>query len=312
MANVERLKRQILRDLVKENVELKQGRLPRRLRRRSNVRITARFLTLLLLPLGLLGSSRLISFDPQPAPPPATAAAAVPASQAQAPASQARLAPLAPIDAAVFPLAVRKVAIDPGHGGRSTGTRTPSGLVEKELTLDVAERLRKLLAADGYEVLMTRRADAEVSLEQRGVMANEGEADIFVSIHVNWIENRDSGYSLADMRSLLDRIYADVRQDKSRKLAEVVQASLFSSLRKVNPRLENRGVKAAPFIVLLSTEMPAILAEVSCLSNEGEAELLSKPLYRQYIAEALASGVRSYADAVEEKPKPAQISKKGT
>ncbi|HEX7183477.1 MAG TPA: N-acetylmuramoyl-L-alanine amidase [Thermoanaerobaculia bacterium] len=335
MANVERLKRQILHDLVQENVELKQGRLPRRLRRRNNLKITARFLTLLLLPIGLLGSSRLISFDPQPAPP-AAAATAVPAAS---PASQVRFAPLAPIDAAVFPLAVRKVAIDPGHGGKSTGTRTPSGLVEKELTLDVAERLRKLLTADGYEVLMTRRADREVSLEQRGVMANEGEADIFVSIHVNWIENRDargvetyylgatddpfltrlaaaenrdSGYSLADMRSLLDRLYADVRQDKSRKLAEVVQASLFSSLRKVNPRLENRGVKAAPFIVLLSTEMPAILAEVSCLSNEGEAELLSKPLYRQYIAEALAAGVRSYADAVEEKPKPAQISKKGT
>lgn len=340
MANVERLKRQILRDLVQENVELKQGRLPRRLRRRNSFRISARFLTLLLLPIGLLGSSRLISFDPQPAPAPA-AAAAVQAAKVEAGARerQVRLAPLAPIDAAVFPLAVRKVAIDPGHGGRSTGTRTPSGLVEKELTLDVAERLRKLLLADGFEVLMTRRSDSEVSLEQRGVMANEGEADIFVSIHVNWIENReargvetyylgatedpfltrlaasenrDSGYSLADMRSLLDRIYADVRQDKSRKLAEVVQASLFSSLRKVNPKLEDRGVKAAPFIVLLSTEMPAILAEVSCLSNEGEAELLSKPLYRQYIAEALAKGVRSYAGAVEEKPQPAQISKKGT
>jgi N-acetylmuramoyl-L-alanine amidase len=160
-----------------------------------------------------------------------------------------------------------------------------------------------------------------------------------VSIHVNWIENRkargvetyflgatedpfltrlaaeenrESGYSMADMRKLLDGIYADVRHEKSHKLAETVQASLFSSLRKINPHLDDRGVKAAPFIVLLSTEMPAVLAEVSCLSNEEEAQLLAKPLYRQYIAEALASGVRSYADAVEGKPETSQISKKGT
>lgn len=114
------------------------------------------------------------------------------------------------------------------------------------------------------------------------------------------------------MRKLLDGIYADVRHEKSQKLAETVQASLFSSLRKTNPHLENRGVKAAPFIVLLSTEMPAVLAEVSCLSNKEEAELLAKPLYRQYIAEALAAGVRSYADAVEGRPETTQISKKGT
>ena len=236
---------------------------------------------------------------------------------------------LTPVDAAVFPLAVRKIAIDPGHGGDSLGTHTPGGLVEKELTLDISRRLKKLLEADSFEVLMTREADRAVSLEQRGVAANQEGADIFVSIHLNWIENRksrgvetyylgatkdpyltrlaakenhDSGYSMADMRRLLDRIYADVRHDRSRELAEVVQSSLFSSLGRVNPGIEDRGVKAAPFIVLLATEMPAILAEVSCLSNEDEAELLTKPLYRQYIAEALAEGIRSYADAVEGKP----------
>ncbi len=89
-------------------------------------------------------------------------------------------------------------------------------------------------------------------------------------------ENRESGYSLADMRRLLDRIYAGVRQEKSRKLAETVQSALFQSLRKSSPEIQNRGVKTAPFIVLLSTEMPAILAEVSCLSNEEEARLLDQ------------------------------------
>lgn len=330
--DIDRLKRQLLRDLVQENVDLIEGRLPRRAKPRP--RIALRVLVLVLLSLGLLGSARLIpSLGSAPAAQPQTVAkpSAQPAARPPAPAPAAPAAPTTaptPIDAAVFPLAVRKIVLDPGHGGNSFGTRAPLGLLEKELTLDIAQRLRKLLEADSFEVAMTREQDRSVSLEERGLAANRVGADIFVSIHLNWIENRqargvetyylgatddpyltrlaaaenrESGYSLADMRRLLDRIYADVRQDKSRTLAEVVQASLFRSLGKVNPGIENRGVKAAPFIVLLSTEMPAILAEVSCLSNEDEAELLTKPLYRQYIAEALAAGIRSYADTVEGK-----------
>jgi N-acetylmuramoyl-L-alanine amidase len=323
--DVSPLKRRLLRELVRENVELKENRLPSSLRRGSQrLRTTARVLALVLLPVGLLGSTRLISsLSP---PPPAVPAAAVPApAAAPVPAVDGFGEPPTPIPAEALPLAVRRVAIDPGHGGSSLGTHTPQGLTEKALTLDIAARLRKLLEADGFEVVLTRRTDQDVSLAERGTLANQGSSDIFVSIHVNWIENRDargvetyylgatndpflnrlaaaenhgSGYSMAEMRKVLDRIYAGVRQDNSRKLAEVIQSSLYHSLRKVNPGLENRGVKAAPFIVLLTTEMPAILAEVSCLSNEEEAELLSKPLYRQYIAEALAAGVRSYADSV--------------
>ena len=186
---------------------------------------------------------------------------------------------------------------------------------------------------------MTRESDRGVSLEQRGTLANRSGADIFVSIHLNWIQNRrsrgvetyylgptddpyltrlaasenlESGYSLADMRHLLDRIYAGVRQDKSRKLAEVVQGALFQSLAKLSPEVADRGVKAAPFIVLLSTEMPAILAEVSSMSNEEEARLLTKPLYRQYIAEALAKGIRAYAGVVEGAPEMALTGEKGS
>jgi len=350
MSNVNRLKRQMLRDLVRENVELIEGQPPRRERRSAGFRLTARVLAGVLLPFALLGSTRFISSFQHPvvAPPGRTAVSPAPAGRRAVAAKAAEVAsrfaaPTEPVDAAVFPLAVRKVAIDAGHGGKSVGTHTtPLGLVEKDITLDVAARLRKLLEADHFQVLMTRDHDEAVPLEKRGELANKGSADIFVSIHVNWIENRkargvetyflgatedpvltrlaadenrDSGYSLADMRKLLDRIYQDVRHEKSRKLAETVQASLYRSLRKSNPGLENRGVKAAPFIVLLSTEMPAILAEVSCLSNQQEAELLAKPLYRQYIAEALAAGVRSYADTVEDRPdKPdaSQTSKKGT
>lgn len=342
MTNVDRIKRQLVRDLVQENVDLIGGELPRRVRRRHKLWTATRVLAFTLIPVGLFGSSLLLSSrNDAVSPKAATAAtvAAVPAAPlaSAAPDGTVKLAAPQSIDAAVFPLAVRKIAIDAGHGGESIGTRAPLGLLEKDLTLDIALRLKKLLAQD-FEVVMTREADEEVSLEERGTLANQQGADIFVSIHLNWIvdqksrgvetyylgptddpfltrlaasENRDSGYSMADMRRLLDRIYADVRQDKSRKLAEVMQTSLYSSLGKVNPEIEDRGVKAAPFIVLLSTEMPAILAEVSCLSNEEEARLLTKPLYRQYIAEALAQGIRAYADAVEGDPDTRAAGQKG-
>jgi len=330
MANVDRIKRQLLRDLVQQNVELAEGRLPKTLRRGRPWPPSLRIAAAAALSLALLGSSGLIASRHQAsgsseASPPrlgmvrrAPAAAPSPAAFTSAPRA---------VDAAVFPLAVRKVVIDAGHGGASTGTRTPEGTLEKDLTLDIAERLRRLLAGPTFQVVMTREADRDVSLKERGGLANRVQADIFVSIHLNWIanrrsggletyymgptddpeltrlvasENRESGYSLADMRRLLDRIYAGVRQEKSRKLAETVQGALFQTLGKVSPAIENRGVKTAPFIVLLTTDMPAILAEVSSLSNADEARLLTKPLYRQSIAEALAQGIRAYAASVEE------------
>jgi N-acetylmuramoyl-L-alanine amidase len=355
MANVDRVKRQLLRDLVQQNVDLAEGRLPRSLRRKHRWNLAGRVLAAALLAVALLGSSRLISSRLSLAlPPPGGAlASARPAAASPAaprPAAMPLLtSPPQAVDAAVFPLAVHKVVIDAGHGGASTGTRTPQGMLEKELTLDIAERLRRLLAEQSFQVVMTRDADRDVSLRQRGALANQAGADIFVSIHLNWIENRrsrgvetyymgatddpyltrlaaaenrESGYSLADMRRLLDRIYEGVRQDKSRKLAETVQSALYQSLAKnqalaknqslgnTSPEVQDRGVKTAPFIVLLSTDMPAILAEVSSMSNEEEARLLTKPLYRQYIAEALAKGIRAYAGSVEESPEATPAARK--
>ena len=351
MAKVDRLKRRLLRDLVQQNVDLIHGavrRPPARHRRRW---VAA--LVVLALSTALAGSTRLLSTLADGPRQTAILASltssvqrggALPADAsrltsgaATAPASPGAEIPSAalldlatagtppPIDPAVLPLAVRKIAIDAGHGGDSHGTRTPLGLLEKDITLDVARRLRELLEDQHlFEVIMTRRDDSAVSLAARAALANRMGADIFVSIHVNWIEdhtshgvetyylgptndpflnrlaaaeNRDSGYSMADMHQLLDRIYASVRQDKSKHLAETVQTALYRSLGKVNPKVENRGVKSAPFIVLLSTQMPAILAEVSCLSNDEEAQLLAKPLYRQYIAESLAAGITAYASA---------------
>jgi len=196
------------------------------------------------------------------------------------------------------------------------------GLVEKDLTLDIALRTAEILHAKGFEVLMTRDADTALPLNRRAQVANTLGGDVLVSIHVNWIpnrrargvetywlgptddpfikelaaaENRSSGYSLADFRRLLEGIYADVRKDESRRLAEAVQAEMYKSLARINPTLQDRGVKTAPFLVLVATEMPAILAEVSCLSNDEEAGLLATGKYRRRIAEALAAGIVAYA-----------------
>jgi len=332
----DRLKRRLLHELVRENVDLIEGGPARRLRRQYRVRQAARLLALALVPVGLLGSSRLLStLGSEPGGRGPAARAAVQASALlfpprAAPAPEKAKAKAAvhhpeprPIDAALFPLAVRKIMLDPGHGGASVGTGTGSGLIEKNLTLDIAERVKALLAQRSFTVLLTREEDRPIDLADRAALANRAGADIFVSIHLNWIEdrkargvetyylgptddpyltqlaaaeNRDSGYSLADLRGILDGIYAGVREDNSRRLAESVQGALFRSLHKASPQVTDRGVKAAPFIVLLSTEMPAILAEVSCLSNEEEARLLARPEYRQHIAEALAAGIGAYAE----------------
>jgi N-acetylmuramoyl-L-alanine amidase len=242
------------------------------------------------------------------------------------------LAP-APIDLAVLPLAVRKIVVDPGHGGKDAGTSTPSGLAEKAVTLDIGLRLRHLLEEAAFEVVMTRDKDEAVPLRQRTALANAQGADLFVSIHLNWIgqgqgrgmetyylgptedpellqltarENRDSGYVLADFRKLLDHIYLAVRRDESRRLAESVQRTLVTVLRQKHPTVVNRGVKTAPFTVLMGTEMPAILAEVACLSHPEEARLLATPQYRQDIAQALSQGIRAYAQALNRFPKISQ------
>jgi len=226
---------------------------------------------------------------------------------------------------AVLPLSVRKIVLDPGHGGTQLGATSESGVTEKDITLDIALRLRQLLQTAQFEVLMTRETDVTLSLEHRASLANTNDADLFVSIHVNWIpyrqvrpletyfvgptddpatlklatvENRDSGYSLASSRRLLAKIFSDARREESQALAQRLNAELYRSLREVNPALENRGVKTAPFAVLVGTEMPAILVEVSCLSNEADVDLLTTADYRDRVARALLRGIQSYANGL--------------
>lgn len=235
-----------------------------------------------------------------------------------------------PIERGVVPLAVRTVVVDPGHGGKDGGTNLPHyGMLEKEITWDIAVRLRSLLE-DEFRVVMTRGGDETVELRERTEIANSARADLFVSIHVNWLpdreargfetyyagatvdpflkelaaaENRNSGLSVADTRRLLDGIYSGVRLDESRRLAEWVGASLYETLSGSNAQVVDRGVMRAPFVVLIATDMPAVLAEVACISNDREARLLGLEPYRQNIAEALAAGIRGYARELRDSSK---------
>jgi N-acetylmuramoyl-L-alanine amidase len=341
------VKRRMLREAVRENVDVIAGRYRFRKRSKaSRLQAVARFFFFVSLPLALAFSSYLIASatgdwleqrqrtasnitrEPPGSPGGGSSGrdnADVGRERSTLMLSGDQVAALevAPrIDTAAFPLEVRRIIVDPGHGGENEGTASEGGLVEKDLALDIARRLRDLLVDEAYDVELTREKDAFVSLEDRARIANARRGDVFISIHLNWLETRDvrgvetyflgptndpyltrlaadenrhSGYSLADFRAMLDRVYADVRQAESERFAFSVQQSLYNALRKVNPRLQDRGVKKAPFIVLVGTEMPAILAEVSCLSNKRETRLLKTPEYRQYIARALFAGVDAYA-----------------
>lgn len=230
-----------------------------------------------------------------------------------------------PLVPALIPVQVGRIVLDPGHGGVDGGASMGYGLLEKDLTKDIANRLARLLTAASWEVKLTRPGDDGVPLRRRAEIANEMRADLFLSIHINWLpdrnargfetyylgptddpflrrlaslENRDSGFALSDYRELLKGIYADVRHEQSRLLAARIQHRLFDTLREENPEIVDRGAMTAPFAVLVTTEMPAVLVEVACLSNDREARLLSLPRYRQRIAEALFSGVVDYAVSV--------------
>ena len=323
-----RLKTQMLRAAVQDNADTIADRVPPALRPAR--RLLALWISrarVLLLP-GSIAASIFVAHwslaaEPVVVPAPAHAPAAG-RTVDPAPPSPPDLSLLArPLPASALALGVRRVVLDPGHGGAHQGTASASGLREKDITLDLAERARKLLVARGFDVVLTRTADETLSLKERATTANHQRGDIFVSIHLNSFarssargvetfylgpsehpdhdataaaENQHSGYSLADMRTLLDGIYVDARRDESTRLAHAVQRAMVQRLGKSDPELEDRGVKTAPFVVLVATEMPAILAEVSCLSNPDEAERLGTTAHRQAIAEALDSGIRSFTD----------------
>ena len=328
----ERLKRRLLAGAVDDNVRAIENRPRGRLYKRPPITrwIVPGVLGLAALALGAWAlfvrpkPAERVVFTPTTANGPTSGSPRLPDFDEIA--TGAELAPLAlstRLDSQVFPVAVRRIVLDPGHGGSDEGTKTPYGLTEKILTLDIAQRLALRLLAAGFDVTMTRDTDVKLYLRDRVRYANQKEADLFVSIHVNWFkdgranrgietyylgpsddpfvtalasaENRESGYSRADVRKLLDSIYSDLRQQESRRLAAAVQRHLVGAVREVSREVRDRGVRSAPFLVLVETEMPAILAEVASLSSPDEARLLGDDAYRERIAGALFDGIRAYS-----------------
>jgi N-acetylmuramoyl-L-alanine amidase len=223
-------------------------------------------------------------------------------------------------------LKIGKIVIDPGHGGHDTGTIGPNGLQEKDLVLEVGRRLGKLLEARlGAEVVYTRKDDTFIPLETRTAIANQQRADLFISIHANSSddsaargvetyylnftsspaalevaarENAVSEKSIYELQDLVKKIALKEKIEESREFAGDVQQSLHSGLAAKSPAIRNRGVKKAPFIVLIGANMPSILAEISFVSNPTDEHRLETSEYRQRIAESLYRGIAKYVNGL--------------
>lgn len=223
-------------------------------------------------------------------------------------------------------LKINRIVIDPGHGGHDSGTLGPGGIEEKDVVLDVALRLGRLLHERlGSEVIYTRKTDTFIPLETRTAIANQAQADLFISIHANSSsdptvngvetyylnfttsadalevaarENAVSNESIFQLSSLVKKIALDTKIDESREFAADVNESLYDGLEQGSPAMRNRGVKKAPFVVLIGANMPSILAEISFLTNPEAAEDLRRPAYRERIAEALYRGVAEYVGSL--------------
>jgi N-acetylmuramoyl-L-alanine amidase len=220
-------------------------------------------------------------------------------------------------------LKLARIVVDAGHGGHDTGTIGPDGLMEKDLVLDVALRLGRLLETHlGADVIYTRDDDTFIPLETRTAIANEHQADLFISIHANSSsdptargietyylnftsnpdalevaarENAVSQKSIFELQDLVKKITLKDKIDESRELATDVQQSLYGGLATQHSTLRDRGVKKAPFVVLIGANMPSVLAEISFVSNPTDEAKLETPDYREKIAESLYKGIAKYA-----------------
>ena len=223
----------------------------------------------------------------------------------------------------VLGLKVGRIVLDPGHGGHDTGTIGPDGLKEKDLVLDVAKRLGALIEERmGSEVIYTRTDDSFVPLEGRTEIANQAKADLFLSIHANSStlrsaagvetyylsfttsrsalevaarENSASQKTVYELQDLLEKIALKDKVEESREFANRVQSALYNVSAKSNSHAKDRGVRKAPFVVLIGASMPSVLAEIGFLSNPRDETTMKRSEYRDRLAEALYKGLASYA-----------------
>lgn len=227
----------------------------------------------------------------------------------------------------VFGLGVKTIMIDPGHGGTDAGSTGKMGTREKDIALDIAKRLKERLQKNGrYNVLMTREHDVTMPLNRRVDAAISNRADLFISIHLNYLpskpiniietyyfgpspddktlrlaeqENAGSQYGLSDFREIIEKIGNTLKLQESREFAASIQKNLFLNIKKENGNAYNFGVKRAPFVVLLGVNVPAVLAEVSCLSNREEEAKLNSEGHRENIAHYLEAGILDYLNKGE-------------
>ena len=227
-------------------------------------------------------------------------------------------------------LKIGRIVIDAGHGGHDSGTLGAGGILEKDVVLDVALRLGKLLQDRlGAEIVYTRDDDTFIPLETRTAIANKAQADLFISVHANSSpdesargvevyylnftsdpdamrvaarENAVSTESVHELSDLVKKIALKDKIDESKELASDVDASLYAGLERGNPGLKDRGVKKAPFVVLIGANMPSILAEISFVTNPDDAAQLETEAYRERVAESLFRGVAKYAAGINGAP----------
>lgn len=227
----------------------------------------------------------------------------------------------------MFGLEVKTIMIDPGHGGSDSGTKGTMGTKEKDITLDIAKKLRERLRKYGrYNILITREQDTTLPLNQRVELARSSRADLFISIHLNYLpskpiniietyyfgpsdddktlrlaeqENAGSHYGLSDFKEIIGKIGETLKLQESKEFAASIQKNLFLNSKKQNANVYNFGVKRAPFVVLLGVDVPAVLAEVSCLSNREEEIELNTESHRENIARYLEAGILDYLNKGE-------------
>jgi N-acetylmuramoyl-L-alanine amidase len=218
---------------------------------------------------------------------------------------------------------VERVVLDPGHGGNDPGAIGPSGVKEKDVTLDIASRVAPILKKDGLLVILTRDDDRYVTLEERTARANAQLADLFVSIHCNATENHvrhgietyvldttkdeiasrvaarenaTSQAATAELGSILSNMRMADQASRSTRLAELMQRAALGSLRDKYPDVHDGGVHPAGFYVLVGARMPSILFETSYVSNPVEEQRLASDDYKQRLAEAIANAVKAYRE----------------
>jgi N-acetylmuramoyl-L-alanine amidase len=223
-------------------------------------------------------------------------------------------------------LGIQRIVIDPGHGGKDPGCVAKSGLMEKKIVLDVAGRLKKILESkENIEVIMTRESDIFLDPESRTVVANQKQADLFISIHANANrsrklsgiesfylnfsqdpsviktaarENATSTKNISEMKDIIEKIVQNSKIVESKELAETIQNNLVKHLSQTYSNVKSLGVKGGPFWVLIGGEMPSVLVEISHLSNPTEEKRLESPQYRQRVAQGIYEGIVEYMNSL--------------